>query len=264
MTEEVAGTAFLCRHAFLIGNGVFDGIDEILAGACDAYDGEDADGDGEVASVLTRIAECSFDRAANVSGNITATTATVALGGCFKNLGTKYDGIHNLHNGNGRVGGTAAKLRCRAKIVVGRALEDTDIALAAKENNLFLQYRNALKFLNSAGADAGLKGELDVEFDVDGVKAAVEGNGRNVDLRPCDAGIFDADVGRVCNDIVAEVTQKHTDVLKAIPIATGVENAVCLDADRVSGGRGGAGEFVVCHKRIPPYLMEALTGNALL
>ena len=264
MPEEMARTAFLCRYTFLVGDGIFHGTDQILTGTCDANDGEDADGYGEIASVLARVAKCSFNCAANMSGNITATTATAALGGCFKDLGTKYDGIHNLHNGNRRVGGVTAKLRCTAKIVVGRALENADIALSAEEDNLFLQYRDAFKFLNSAGTDASLKGEFDVKFDVDGVKAAVEGNGRDVDLCPGDAGTFDADVGCVRNDIVAEIGQKHTDVLKAIPIATGVENAVCFDADRVSGGRGGAGEFVVCHKRIPPYLMEALTGNALL
>ena len=264
MAEEVARAAFLCRYAFLVRYGIFDSADEILAGPCDADDGEDADRNGEIASILARVAKCSLNCTANVGGNITATTATAALGGRFKDLGTKYDGIHNLHNRNRGVGGAATKLRCAAKIIVGRAFENADIALTAKKNHLLFKYRDSLKFLNSSGADASLEGELDIELDVDGVKAAIEGDGRDVDLCPSDAGVFDADVGCVRHDIVAEIGQKYTDVLKAIPIATGVENAVCLDADRVSGGRGGAGEFVVCHKRIPPYLMEALTSNALL
>jgi hypothetical protein len=264
VTEEIAGTAFLCRNAFLVGNGVFGGADQILTRADDANDGENTDGYCQIPTVLGRVAKRAVNRSANMSGNVAAATATAAFGGRFKNLGTKYDRIYDLHDGNGGIGGVATELRGAAEIVVGRALEDTDVALSAEENDLFLKHRNALEFLNATGADAGLKGELDVEFDVDGVESAIEGNRVDVDLCPGDAGTLDTDVGRVRYDVIPKIGQQYTDVLEAITVATGVENAVCLDADRISDCRGRTSELVICHKRIPPCEMEALTGNALL
>lgn len=264
VTEEMAGTAFLCRNTFLVGNGVLGRTDQILTGTNDANDGEDADGYGEIASAIGRIAQRAIHASANMRRNVTATAATAALGGRFQDLGTKYDGIHDLNDGNGGVGGAAAELRDTAEIVVGRAFEDADVAFAAEENDFFLQHRDALEFLNATGADTSLKAKLDVELDVDGIEAAIEGDRRDVDLGPGNAGALDANVGCVCNDVVSKIGQKDTNVLKAIPITTGIENTVGFNADRVSAGRGGTGEFVICHKRIPPCEMEALTGNALL
>ena len=264
VTEEMAGTAFLSRDTFLVGNGVLGSVDQILTGTDDPNDGKNTDGYGEITSVLCGIAKRSAHRAADVRRHVTATAATATLRRRFEDLGTKYDGIHDLNDGNRCVGSAAAELGRTAEIIVGRALEDADVALTAEEHNLLFQYRNAFEFLNASGADASLKGQLDVEFDVDGVKTAVEGDGCDVDLRPGDTGALDTDVGCVSNDVVAEIGQQDANVLKAIPITTGVENAVSLDTDRVSAGRGGAGEFVICHKRIPPCKMEALTGNALL
>ena len=138
-------------------------------------------------------------------GNVTATAATAALGGRFEDLGTKYDGIDDLHNGDRCVGGSTAELGSAAEIVIGRAFENADIALTTKENNLLFQYRDALKFLNTSRTDTSLKAELDIEFDVDGVETAVEGNGGDVDLCPSNAGTFDTDIGRVCHDVIPKI-----------------------------------------------------------
>ena len=264
VTEEMAGIAFLCRNTFLVGNSILGCVDQILTGANDANDGEDADGYGEVPPAFGGFAQFAVYTSDNMRWNVTATAATAAFGGRFKDLGTKYDGIHDLNDGNGRVGSAATELRGTAEIVFRGALEDADVALTAEEHDLFLQYRNALKFLNAPGTDACLKAKLDVEFDVDGVETAVKGNGGDVDLCPGDASTLDANVGRVRDNVVSKVSQQHANVFKAIPITTGIENTVGFNADRISGGRGRAGEFVICHKRIPPCEMEALTGNALL
>ena len=264
VAEEVARTAFLCRDTLFVGNGIFGGVDKILGGADDTDDGEDADGNGEIAPIIARIAQCALNGAANMLGNVTTTAATAAFVWCFQDLGTKYNGIHHLHNGNRCVGCVATELGRRAKVVVWRASEDADIAFTAEKNDLLFQYRNAFKFLDPSYVDAGFKAKLDIEFDIDGVKAAIEGNGCDVDLCPCDTSTLDTDVGCVRDNVVAKIRQQHADIFKAIPIPTGVENTVGLNADRVSADRGGAGEFVICHERIPPYKMEALASNAFL
>ena len=264
MAEELARVAFFCRHAFLIGHGIFRGVDEILRRTNDANDRKDADGYRKIAATLAGIAQRSLNARGDMRGNITATTATAALGGSFKDLGTKYDGIHHLHNRNWCVRHAATELRCTAKVVVGRALEHADIALTAKENDLLFQYCDAFEFLNAPGADTSLEAELDIEFDVDGIKAAIEGDGIDVDLRPGDAGALDTNVGCVLHNVIAKIGQKHTDMLKAIPIPTRVENTIGFDTDHVSAGRGSARKFVFCHKREPPCKNETLTSNVFL
>ena len=113
----------------------------------------------------------------------------------------------------------------------------------------------------SVQADAGLEDELDVEADVDGVEAAVELDGVDADVGPGDAGILDPYLGGVLDDILSQIGQEDADVLEAVAVTAGVQNAVGLHADgagiaalAASVPKSAAGaETVVRHDVIPPY-----------
>ena len=132
------------------------------------------------------------------------------------------------------------------------ALENVDVALAAVQNHALFQHSHTVKFLASATSHASLKLDLDVKANVDGVEAAVELHGIDMDRRPADRGALDADATGALQNLVAEIGQKYPHVLKAVTVAAGIQNAVGLDADHFSpaAGRRLAGELIFCHGNI--------------
>ena len=83
----------------------------------------------------------------------------------------------------------------------------------------------------SVQADAGLENELDVEADVNGVEAAIELDGVDPDVGPGNAGVLDPHLGGAVDDLPTQVGQKYADVLEAVAVAAGVQDAVGLHAN---------------------------------
>ena len=126
------------------------------------------------------------------------------------------------------------KLIFEACVCAGHSREFDGIA--AEQHHLLFQHGNAVELgglrpRRTAYADAGLEDELDVEADVNGVEAAVELDGVNADVSPGDAGVLDADLSGVLDDLLTQIGEKDTDVLIAVPIAAGIQNAVGLHAN---------------------------------
>jgi hypothetical protein len=171
----------------------------------------------------------------------------------FANAGAENNGINDLYNRDGNITALTARTGFGAEIrCVGVAFENIDIALAAVKNDALFEDRYALELLASATAHTSLKLDLDIKADVNGIEAAVELDGVDMDGRPADRGALDADATGALQDLVAEVGQKHPYVFKAVTVAAGIQNTVGFDADHFTPAtrRRLAREFVFCHGNI--------------
>ena len=159
----------------------------------------------------------------------------------------------NVHHRDRHVTALAAGAGLGAEIGdVGIALEDVDVALTAVENDVLFQHGNTVKVLASAAAHASLKIQLDVKTNVDRIETAVELYGVDMDGRPANRGALDTDATGALQDLVAEVSQKHPYVFKAVTVAAGIQNTIGLNADHFTSaaGRSSARELVFCHGNI--------------
>ena len=168
-------------------------------------------------------------------------------------LAVEYYGIYHLYYRDGNVLRRAARLgNCAIIGSVGIALEHAYVALSAEENYALFKNCNSLKFLTSSAAKTRLKGDLDVELDANGIKAAVELDRIDGNIGPGNAGILCPDVRGMLNDIVSEVGKQNLHVLEAVAVAAGIEDAICLDANRFALGnvliRNTARKSVFLHR----------------
>ena len=252
MTEHRAGIVFAGLHAFLVGHAVFGRLDQILGRTHDANHRENAERDSQITAGVP-IRKRTADAMANRLGNIAAATAAPTFTLLLANASTENDGIDDFYHRDRHVAALVARARLGAEIgCVRGTLEDVDVALTAVQNHALFQHSHTVKFLASAASHASLKLDLDVKANVDGVEAAVELHGIDMDGRPADRGALDADATGALQNLVAEIGQKYPHVLKAVTVAAGIQNAVGLDADHFSpaAGRRLAGDLIFCHGNI--------------
>jgi hypothetical protein len=84
---------------------------------------------------------------------------------------------------------------------------------------------------------ADLKGKSHVKLDIDRVKAAIELNGIGLDIGAAKLGAFYAHVVGAGDQILAHGGQEYANVLKAISVTAGIQNARGLDAEALTTGR---------------------------
>jgi hypothetical protein len=177
--------------------------------------------------------QTSRDGGGNVTDTATAAYVVVMLG--LQYTATQHDGVNRLYNGGGNATFLVAGLRLGAEGTAVRAgSEYADVAVAAEQNNILLQHGDAVKFLRTAAAGACLKDEFDVEANVNGEKTAVELYGVNANVGPCNAGVLYAYLRGVLDDLLTQISQENAHVFVAIPIPTGIENAVGFHANRLA------------------------------
>jgi hypothetical protein len=177
-----------------------------------------------------------YQRAANrrrdTSGNIGSAAATItAAASGFYHLGRKKHGVYDLDDAHGNVAGTVVEISKIAGTDVGTAAIDRDVTNASVENDAFFRYRNALKLLIAANADASLKRYLDIKANGDLIKAAVELYGLNANVGPKDRSGFRPHRIRTSDDLLTEVAKINAYVLVAIPITAGIQYAKGIDTD---------------------------------
>ena len=196
MFEHFAGVVGGGRNTFLFGDGVFRAVYEILRGAFNAHDGEEAEGDGKHLAVVL-VGDSAVQTVADDLGEILrAEVAVVVKLAYVQNAGIENERVYDLKNGGGKIVAGTFRMGTAAEIRMGGiALEDIDVTFSAVENDLFLHYGNAVGFLRSAETSADLHGNLDIQRNADLIKASVERHVVNVDVGAEDLCAFGADRG---------------------------------------------------------------------
>ena len=234
--ENTARIVVLARDAFLIGNRIFGCTDQILTGAYDAYHREKTDRNGKIFSTAITVVQNPIDTRCHVIRNIArSATAATAITTRFQNANTENNGLDYVDNSCRGIFGTEARTRLGAIIArrVIVASKGLDLVVTAKQNHTLFQHRNAVKLLRMT-ADAGLKGQLDKEFNVNGIKTAVKSDGIDTDIGRQKLGMTDTNRRGVVDDLITEIGQKDSDVLKAITIAAGIQDSVGFYTNQIS------------------------------
>ncbi len=252
--EHAARVILLCGHTFLFGNATFGRLNEILCRANDTNDRKDPQRDREVSSCASAIAFVKGKRRIEARDHcfgqilLIAATAAVALSDVFHNAASQKDGRHDLNNGCGGVLFPTVEHGLCTKILAPIPLKDADIALAAVKDHALFQNGDPFQLLRAATTQAGLKCDLYIEADDDRVKASVELNGIDPDIRPNDICTSGADGTRPLQDLIAEIRKIDAYVFKAITIAAGVQHTVGINANGLAAGASRrAGKSVFCH-----------------
>ena len=254
-SEQAARIILLSRNALLVGNDEIGGGDEILGGTHQAYQREDAQGHHQNTPVVVPAAvtpvvavglavgvtaaerprQTACDGVGHVAGAAAAAHGLVAGG--LQHPHTQHDGLHDLHHGGRHVPFFVAGLGLGAEgRPVGAGAEYAHRGVPAEQHHLLFQHGDAVKF-GGLGAstvtatDTGLKDQLDVEADVDGVESPIELDGIQPNIGPGNAGILHPYLGGAVNDLSPKIREEYPHVLKAVPITAGVQNTVGLHAN---------------------------------
>lgn len=116
MFEHFAGIVGGGRNTFLFGDGIFRAVYEVLRGALDAHDGEEAERDGKnLAVVLVR--DSAVHTVANDFGEILRMDmAMVADLAYVENAGIEDERVYDLKNGGGKIVSGAFRMIAAAEI----------------------------------------------------------------------------------------------------------------------------------------------------
>ena len=195
--EYAARIVLFNGNAFLFGNAVFCGLDEILRRANDANNRKDAQRNREItltASSLTatnaleakRRIQASMHGARNII--LATAAATCAFAYAFNNARAEKNGRYDLNDCGGFVFLIAFVGIATAKVISGYAvaLKNANVALAAIKNYALFKHRNAFNFLGASCANASFKHNLYIKTNVDRVKSTVETNGIDINAGPND------------------------------------------------------------------------------
>lgn len=261
-TEQGAGISGRPGHALLVGDDKFRGRYQVLSRAHHPHQGEDAQRHGQNAAGAGRSAARDGTAVGRGAAVVAIAATTVAVTGQragqarrngsgdvsrppvndagrvagLQHPAAQGDGVYHLHHGGGYGALLVAGLRFGTEAgTVTATAEDADIALSAVQHHLLFQHGDAVELLGTVPMDAGLKDELDKETDGDGVETPVELYRVNADVGPGDAAILYPYLVGGLDQILAHIGQEHTHILKAIPVTAGVQDAGCLDTDRLPG-----------------------------
>lgn len=234
--KDTARTCVFVGTALFIRNRILGCVDKILRGTNDTNYREKTDGNHKNSFAIPTVGKNTVDVRGNTLGKVVcaaaATAATVGLH--LGNASTENDGVHNLHHRGRNVLLPTAGLGNRTKIVgIGVALEYANVAFSTVKHHVLFHNGNTVKLLRSACAHASLERKLDIETNGHGIKAAVKTNGVNSHKRPCDARILDTNGRGMFYDLISDVGQENTNILKAISVTARVQDPVGLNTDHI-------------------------------
>ena len=196
MFEHFAGIVGGGRNAFLFRHGVFRSVNEILRGAFDTNDGEEAERDGKHLAVVL-VGDSAVHAIADGLGEVLH--ADVAVGtklAYVENARIEHEGIYDLKNGGGEIIARSFRLVASAEIGGGGiALENIDVAFSAVEDDFFLNDGDTVGLLRSSHTSADLNGDLDIHGNADLIKTPIEGDVIHVNVRAEDLCAFGTDCG---------------------------------------------------------------------
>jgi hypothetical protein len=222
------------RNTFLFGNGIFRAVNEILRGAFNANDGEEAERNEK--DFIAYFTNSAIQTVANDFGQIIRMnmTARTKLAG-FGNTGIQNDGVNHFKNSGGKIRAGRFGVMATAEIS-GRkfAFENIHVTFTAVKDHLFINHGNPVRFLRSAKASADLHGNFDIHGNGDLIKAAVKRNVIDVNIRAKNFRAFRTDSRSAFQKLVPDVGKINGNVFKTIFITAAVKNPIRINVYRIT------------------------------
>lgn len=214
--EQIAGIV-ACRAAFLGGHTEIINGNKHLDIAHELDNGENPERDKDDFAVPS-VGKGAAVPLADAVGDVAATAAAFAFTSAVTSIddaGGQDDGLGDLNAAARHIAGGHLLL----VVLVGYELaaEYLDVAFAAIQNDLFLEYGYAA-YRRAGNAVTGIDLELDFEEkgQVTGIIPAVEGQCFNVDIRGDDFSIFGADTDCVIDDHLIPFGKVYLQVFQTV------------------------------------------------
>ena len=134
-----------------------------------------------------------------------------------------------------------------AEARAGCTAEYGGAGFSSVEHDVLVKYGNAFEFLRIARIYASLAYELDIISYRDRIEPAVELYGIDAYRRSDDLGVAGADYSRTGDKLVSASCEVDANILKAVAVAAGIKDPVCLNADIVSCLIAD-GKSAICHR----------------
>ena len=254
--EETAGIVLLVGTALLIRHAVFGRRNEILGGALNTDDRENAESDEKLVAVVTvikRTVHAGGDPGRNI---VAAATAAAASGAGLHNAGGEQNGVHDLHHSDGQVVRIVVAIAEVTRTDAGITTVNTDVPYATVKNDLLLHHGNTGELLVATKPHAGLQVHLNIKADGNLVEALVEADGIYADVSPENPGAFRTHIGAVLDNLLPEIGKKDAGILVAIAVTAGIQYAKGIDTDGFPVGRGAAAgrASIIRHLVFPPII----------
>jgi len=229
--EKLAGVfagGAAAGRAVLIGHAVIEDGDEQLGIAFEADDRELSQGN-ECSSVLVAHGQLAAEALAHAGGNLADITVAAAVSAAIDELGVEYDGIDGFHHGDREV---AAFEHLAVKGINAHfGGEDFRAALAAEENDAFIE--DAKPFdLDGPGAGAvDVKGDAVEKAHIHGIESTVEDHGFHIDIGIEQLGFAALNGLSTAEDVLAGLGRVEAQVFDAVLIAAAIEDFFRMDAN---------------------------------
>ncbi len=196
--------------------------------ALELDDGENAKRDVDVVGGVEEL-ELAAKPSANALRDVTIQTAAIIA--FATDLCGQTDWLSDLNSGLREV----SKRRCvEIQVVVAFArIENLDLAVAAEENHLLGEDRQAIH-ADRAGRRRHKHIEVDLEEErhIDRVKALIEGDGLEVDVDRENIRGFNSDRASLIDDMLAGLGEVDAQIVEAILIGARVVDTKGIDANR--------------------------------
>ena len=235
LSEETARILNGGHLAFFFGYTIFHCRNQVLSRTFDPHYGEETKGDkqhiGVGRGVFCQVTvECGAD---TVRDFIQCAAAGTAAGFMrFYDAGVQNDRIDSFKDSDRkRAGNIRFHAAASAEAVrLNFAFENTDVALAAEQNDFLFYCGNAFEFLHVSGTYAGFECDFYVNLNKQLIESTVKWYGIDVDTRPDDLCTFCTDNIGAVNDVLSRTGKIYLYIFETVLVTAGIENPVSVNA----------------------------------
>jgi len=251
--EEFAGilAGAAAGRAVLIGHAVIEDGDKQLGIPLQADDRELAQGD-KSSSVLVAHSEFAAEALAHAGGDFTHIAVAAAVCAGIHQLRVQHDRINGFHHCDRQI--AAFEQLAVEGIDAHFGGEDFSAALAAEEDDAFIEDAQAFDLDGSGAGAVGVQGNAVEEAHIHGIEAPIKDDGLHIDIGIEQLGLTALNGLGAAEDILTRLSGVEAQVFDTVLIAAAVEDFSSMDTNGLTiilRTGNGAGSNAIRHNEPP-------------